>query len=281
MESLKAKRTGAVSQCAVALLAAFFFTQAEATEPVLALRHAGEPTNKITLVKLQEKLQSHSIRFFNSYANKEKSYEAFAIEDVLDLVYPERKTANQYTAVAFIALDGFEAVISLATLQQKGGFLAFRDLDMAEGWEPVGKKQAAPGPFYLVWTGKGQTAAKGYAWPYQIAELNLLRFEDQYPHVFPEGAQANSPAYRGFEIFRIRCMACHAMDKQGGTIGPDLNAPQSITAYRSKEMIKEFIKNPFQYRYTTMPPHIDLSDEKLEDLYLYLKFQGEKREASL
>ena len=46
-------------------------------------------------------------------------------------------------------------------------------------------------------------------------------------------------------------------------------------------MIKEFIKNPFQYRYSTMPPHFDLSDDKLEDLYIYLKFQGEKREESL
>ena len=281
MNTQTTKRIGAVSQCAVALLAALFFSQTEATEPVLALHLAGKPTNKISLVELQEKLQSHSIRFFNSYANKEKNYEAFAIEDVLDFVYPERKTSDQYTAVAFIALDGFEAVMNLATLQQKGGFLAFRDLDMAEGWETVGKKQADPGPFYLVWTGKGQTAANGYAWPYQVAGLNLLRFEDQYPHVFPKGAQANSPAYRGFETFRVRCMACHAMDTQGGKIGPDLNAPQSITAYRSKEMIKEFIKNPFQYRYTTMPPHIDLSDDKLEDLYLYLKFQGEKREASL
>ena len=229
------KKIGVVAHCAAAVLAALFFTQAEATEPVLALRLAGESVSKISLAELQEKLQSHSIRFFNSYAKKEKTYEAFAIEDVLDFVYPERKTSNQYTAVAFIALDGFEAVISLAKLQQKGGYLVFRDLDMTAGWEPVGKKQADPGPFYLVWTGEGQTAANGYHWPYQIAGLNLLRFEDQYPYVFPEGAQANSPAYRGFEIFRVRCMACHAMDKQGGKIGPDLNAPQSITAYRSKE----------------------------------------------
>lgn len=65
------------------------------------------------------------------------------------------------------------------------------------------------------------------------------------------------------------------MNRQGGKIGPDLNAPQSITAYRSKAMIKEFIKHPSKYRYTQMPDHTDLSERDLEDLYLYFRFKRE------
>jgi len=64
------------------------------------------------------------------------------------------------------------------------------------------------------------------------------------------------------------------MDKQGGKIGPDLNAPQSITAYRSKHMILEMIKHASKYRYTEMPDHTDLSDQDLENLYLYFKHQN-------
>jgi mono/diheme cytochrome c family protein len=99
-----------------------------------------------------------------------------------------------------------------------------------------------------------------------------LRFADQYPAIVPKGASSDSSAYRGFELFRTRCLLCHAMDQNGGKLGPDLNAPQSIAAYRSKHMIKEFIQHPSKYRYSQMPDNPDLSDLNLEDLYQYFRF---------
>jgi hypothetical protein len=67
------------------------------------------------------------------------------------------------------------------------------------------------------------------------------------------------------------------MDRMGGKIGPDLNAPQSIVAYRSKYMIKEMIKHASKYRYTIMPDHSDLSDSDLDDLYNYFQFQTTRK----
>jgi len=107
--------------------------------------------------------------------------------------------------------------------------------------------------------------------------VNLLRFEDQYPAVMPTGAGAGTPAQLGFEMFRSRCLRCHAMNQQGGKIGPDLNAPQSIVAYRSEEMIKAFIRQPSKFRYTQMPDHPDLSDQDLDNLYRYFQNQDQHR----
>ena len=261
----------------IILTAVLFAARTLAGEPELEFRLGGKFVARVSLVELQDKIKSHRVRFFNVLMNKEKNYEAFSLKDVLTFAYQTKWVSDQYSDIAFIALDGYEAVSSLAKLQEDGGFLAFRDLDINNGWEPIGNKKVDPAPFFLIWTGKNQTTKAAYPWPWQVVALDLLRFEDQYSAIVPQGAAIDSSAYRGFELFRTRCLLCHAMDQNGGKLGPDLNAPQSITAYRSKHMIKEFIKQPSKYRYSPMPDNPDLSDRNLEDLYQYFRFQMERK----
>lgn len=248
-----------------------------AGEPELELRLGGKVAATVSVAELQDHLKAHRVRFFNVLMKKEKTYEAFALTDVLNFAYQTKWVSDQYSDIAFIASDGYEAVSSLGKLHEDGGFLAFRDLDTNTGWEPIGDKKVDPAPFFLIWTGKNQTPKAAYPWPWQVVALDLLRFEDQYPAIVPQGAPIDSAAYRGFELFRTRCLRCHAMDQNGGKLGPDLNAPQSIAAYRTKHMIKEFIKHPSQYRYSQMPDNPDLSARNLEDLYQYFRFQGERK----
>ncbi len=248
-----------------------------AAEPELEFRLGGKVAATVSLVELQDYLKTHRVRFFNVLMKKEKTYEAFALKDVLNFAYQTQWVSDHYSDIAFIALDGYEAVSSLGQLQEDGGFLAFRDLDRNNGWEPIGDKKVDPAPFFLIWTGKTQTPQAAYPWPWQVVALDLVRFADQYPAIVPKGAPIDSSAYRGFELFRTRCLRCHAMDQNGGKLGPDLNAPQSITAYRSKPMIKEFIKHPSTYRYSQMPDNPDLSARNLEDLYQYFRFQRERK----
>ena len=97
-----------------------------------------------------------------------------------------------------------------------------------------------------MWTGKGQTSINAYPW--QVIQSNFLRFGDQYPSVFPTVAKLDSSAYRGFSMFRNRCINFNSMGGTGGKVGPVLDAPQSIAAYRSEYMIKEMIKHSPRYR---------------------------------
>jgi len=242
--------------------------------PKLEFFASATPIKSYTLDELKNELTVQSIKFHHYNYSKTKKYRAFLIQDVLRLAYGEAWDNDLEADVVFTALDGYKAVAKISTLKEIGGYLAFADLDVVT-WEPVGRSQANPGPFYLVWTGKQQTPQHEYPWPWQLAAINLLRFKDQYPAVYPQGVPEDSTIYSGFEIYKGRCFRCHAINQQGGKIGPDLNAPQSIVTYRSKHIIKEFIKQPSKYRYTKMPDHLDLSESDLDALLDYFWHQSQ------
>lgn len=233
---------------------------------------SSKPAGVFTLDQLKTELKVHEITLSDPHYAKVKRFSAFRVQDVLQLAYGEQWKKPVYTDVTFTALDGYKAIGKLALLKQKGGYIAFDDLDI-DGWELISKKQVVAGPFYLVWKGAEQTTARGYPWPWQLASINLVRFEDQYPAVYPQGVAIESTEYRGYQIFKHRCFRCHAMNQQGGVIGPDLNAPKSIVEYRSRKMIKAFIKQPSLFRYSHMPDHLDLSNQDLDALldYFWLK----------
>lgn len=245
----------------------------EEPDPSLKFQISGQTIGEITLSEMKSKLTTRRIELYDIEYEKTKRYEGFALKDVLKLGFGDKLKTPAYTDIAFIALDGYNSVAVLSKVLEKGGYIVFSDLGSGK-WEPIGRQGADPGPFYLVWTGKGQTPENEYPWPWQIASINIMRFEDQYPLVFPNGAAEGSAVFKGYEIFKGRCVRCHSMNRQGGKIGPDLNAPRSIVAYRSDYMIKEFIKHPSQYRYTHMPDHPDLTDQDLDDLVAYFHYMN-------
>ncbi len=242
-------------------------------EVTLSIKVSDNTLQEYKLSELQKSLPSYKVNFYNPHMGKDKNYEGFLISELFDFIYKDKWKSKDYSDIAFIALDGYEAVSSLDKFQETGGYLTFKDLDMNDGWELIGRKQADPGPFFLIWIRDHQTTENAYPWPWQVSSINLLSFVEQYPNVVPQGAVISSTEYKGFEIFRYRCLRCHAISQQGGKIGPDLNAPQNITSYRSKHMIKEMIRHPSKYRHTHMPDHTDLSEEDLDNIYNYLLYQ--------
>jgi hypothetical protein len=58
---------------------------------------------------------------------------------------------------------------------------------------------------------------------------------------------------------------------EGGTVGPDLNVPQSIVEYRPVEQIKAYIKDPATFRYGNMPAHPHLDAGELDGLIAYFE----------
>lgn len=253
---------------------------AQAQGAALEVRKAGVKEKTLALEVMKDELSSKRLEFYSPFSKKVKRYEGFALRDVLDLAYGEAWTKPEWSDAAFVALDGYQAVGPLDKLNEDGAFLAFRDLDREKGWEPVGARGADPGPFFLVWTREGQDTEHGYPWPWQVAALDLVRFATRYPEVLPAGAKDGSPAARGFALFKARCFRCHSVNQQGGKIGPELNVPKSVTEYRSKRMVQEFIARPSDYRVTYMPDHRDLSQRELDDLYEYLRLKSRQKVSS-
>ena len=121
----------------------------------------------------------------------------------MDAGFGDRWHNDDHTEVVFVALDGYRTVSTRDKLTEEGGYLTFADLDMATGWEAIDRKQTNPAPFYVVWLVGEQSTAKAYPWPWQLAEISILRFQDQYPAVYPEGAVEDSSVMRGYVLFNL------------------------------------------------------------------------------
>ncbi|MSQ99539.1 MAG: cytochrome c [Xanthomonadales bacterium] len=245
------------------------------TDPALRFMAVPAVDRSYTLSQFKEALPAETIHLFDTQHGKEKNYRGFPLAAVLNLAFGPDWQHENYTEMIFTALDGYAAVSTLDKLGQSGGYLVFEDLDVT-GWELIGSKQANPGPYYLVWSQPQQTTQNQYPWPWGITRIELVRFQDRYPRVYPLGVEDSSDVFQGFLTFKRRCMRCHALDQQGGKIGPDLDAPQSVTEYRSPAMLKAYIRQPSAFRYTQMPDHTDLSEKQLDQIVDYLRHQAKQ-----
>lgn len=220
-------------------------------------------------------IPSETIKQFDPYYAREKTFRAWPLAAVIEKGFADEKglPTREYVLKA---LDGYTVPLRGAKVFEAGAYLAFEDAE-APGWEPIGQQRANPGPFYLIWANKDQTDLETHPRPYQLASIDLARFEDVFPFTVPTGAEDGSPATRGFATFKEQCIHCHAINRQGGRVGPELNVPQSVVEYRSADQIKAYIKNPLTFRYSTMPPHPSLSDADLDDLVAYFTAMRDRK----
>lgn len=233
----------------------------------------GAPVRTVDLATLKAHCQVQKVSIDDPYYHRQKLFLACPLGEVLTLGFGQ--PLDRLTSESFLlrARDGYAKPASGAHLAEPGGFLAFADAERARGddpgWEPIDRKQVDPGPFYLVWADPKQHDPAVYPWPYQLDTIEIAGLDSVFPHVVPRGAAADSAAFAGYRIFSGECIACHAINREGGTVGPDLNVPRSIVEYRPAEQIKAYIRNPTAFRYTSMPAHPHLSDQQLDELIAY------------
>jgi mono/diheme cytochrome c family protein len=265
-----------------ALASALAPAAARADAASLRFERDGRLVREIPLAELREGCGATRVTVeHDPYYDRRMSYLACPLARVFALGLGVPPSALPGRTVFFRARDGYVKPAPIELLEEPGGYVAYADADRAQGddpgWEPIDRRQVDPAPYYLVWTGAKQADAHRYPWPYQLVAIEVAPFEVRYPNTAPAGEPEDSAAWRGFAIFRRECVACHAVNGEGGTVGPELNVPRSIVEYRPIEQLEAFIRDPKSFRYTSMPSNPHLSDEDLDALVAYFTAMSRRK----
>ncbi len=224
----------------------------------------GADVATLRLSELRARVPAERVTAFDPYYQRTKSWHALPLAPVLALAFPGRPLA----ALEFTlrASDGYTVPVSGARLLEAGGYLAFADVDGP--WEPIGAKRAHPGPWYVVWKDAAQQDLSTHPRPWALAAIAVEPFEAVFPRVVPPTAEPQ--VARGFSLFRQRCLSCHAINQQGGRVGPELNVPRNITEYRDEAFLRAWIADPQAFRVSAMPPSPQLTEDDVTALLAYL-----------
>jgi mono/diheme cytochrome c family protein len=191
---------------------------------------------------------------------------------------PEVLGDEQTYVVQFIAVDGYRASVPLDELPVDAGVVAFADTDAPEGqsWSSFdhGDERTTPAPYYLVWP-EGDHATDQLPWSYKLAAIGIAPARELWGAAYPSHDPEARP---GFDLFRQKCIKCHAVNRAGGSVGPELNVPMSVTEYFQPEHLRRFIRDAPSYRAgITMPPFEGLSDAELDRIVGYLDAMAEAK----
>lgn len=270
-------------EAAVAPAAAAAHPAAGAGAPagtVLRFSRTGAAARDVDLATLRSTCGERLVTVDDPYYGTRKTFRACPLREALRIGFGEDPSWLAGRDVVFRATDGYAKPSQGARVLEDGGFLAFSDASIdgggAPAFAPIDRKQIDPAPFYVVWTKPGQDPHR-FPWPYCLGEIDVRQVTDLYPHVAPVGEKEGSPALAGFETFKTDCIACHAINGEGGRIGPDLNVPRSIVEYRPVEQIKEYVRDPATFRYSNMPAHEYLDDRRLDELVAYFTAMSRRK----
>jgi mono/diheme cytochrome c family protein len=242
----------------------------------LAFVREGAAPHALRLDELAREAPLEHVVAFDPYYQKEKRFLALPLRAALERGFAGAPGPLEGHEYVLRARDGYAVPFEGAKLLGGGAYLAVADEDVP-GWEPIGPQRANPGPVYLVWREPHQRSLEEYPRPWQLASVEQTSFERLYAHTVPAGEAPGSAATRGFAIFRGQCLRCHAINREGGRVGPDLNVPRSIVEYRPAEQIKAYVRDPRAFRYGNMPAHPHLGEPDLDALVAYFDAMSRRK----
>ena len=203
-----------------------------------------------------------------------KSYQAIPLIEVLEKFTKIKNLNIKQTQIVFECEDGYNPSMPLELALSRKSYLAIADNDAPKGQDWIdavkGTQVMKVAPFYVIYANV-TPAEHDFKWPYNLVKISLVETAKEFASVYPTD---DDTMVKGFGIFQKNCMICHALNKVGGKMGPELNYPKNITEYwKSDAEIKAFIKNPTSFRNECKMPAVTyLNDKELDEVLRYLHY---------
>ncbi len=239
-------------------------------EGTLILSQDGEIRGRPQVAQLIRKLGAVNVSSLDPHYEKVKEYRTFSLSALLHSAFGLLKGTEVKGDFTFIASDGYRVTFSAEQAFHPKAYLAFADMRFPQ-WEPVGEKKSNPGPFYIVWQGSKFQSLQDYPRPWAVIQIDYQPSGSELPDLLPPSGLKSASAKHGHELFLAECVHCHAINRQGGQVGPELNVPMNILSYRTEKQVRDFIRNASQFRPGVMPPHPDFKERDYRGILAYFR----------
>ncbi|MFL6449340.1 MAG: c-type cytochrome [Bryobacteraceae bacterium] len=225
------------------------------------------PINQQSIAQMRNSHALASVEVNDPVYQRKQRYQGFWLGDLLNSGHAGHPETDLY--VRFRCKDGYLPIMPLTRALGAKGFIAIRDANAPQGedWQrlPGSEASASPTPGYIVWLSPPGDPEQ-YPWPYQVVAIELVTSSDALAGLVADGSKP------GRELFVTHCLKCHAIDGVGGTLGPELNSPCSVTEYWNPRLLRRFITNAASIRSGTKMPSFDsLRETDVQSILEYLQ----------
>ncbi len=209
--------------------------------------------------------------------HKEKKYKAVSASHLIQNEIDLTKFDPKNTKIVFECIDGYKPEMPLDFFLKANAFLAFEDMDAPKGkkWEPILKdgNEMNAEPFYIVYTSVSEKDSR-YKWPYNLVKMYLEPLNKSTIELYP---LKNRKLQSGYNLFKNQCLTCHSINGIGGTMGPELNYPKSVTEYWKENELVDYIVNPASFRNKVKMPTLGITKQQSQEIVDYLKYMSENK----
>ena len=207
--------------------------------------------------------------------HKTKKFNAILLKSLLEKFSSVKRLDASQMKIVFECVDGYKPEMPLDKFLASKAYLALSDVDAPAGkeWQTIMKDnhEMTAEPFYVVYA--DSPADNDYKWPYNLIKIHFEPAAENESFIKPH----DETALKGFELFKKNCQTCHAVNKVGGKMGPELNYPKNVTEYWKTGELKGFIKNPNNYRNEVKMPVLNLSDSEIDEILKYLSVMAKQK----
>ena len=228
--------------------------------------------------ELRQAHEVRTIRVFEPYEEREVSFEAVAFDAVLDAIYSSDWRTQE--ELLFTCSYGYQPTVPVRRVLEHKAWLAFDRADAPEfsilKFESGERRRVDLSPYYLIWDNYDDPELRrqgDYGWPYQLIGVDFIRAQDRFPKMTP-AAGASTQVLAGFASFRAHCTRCHAINGEGGSVGPELNVPRNPVEYREATWLRQWIDDPSSLIAGARMPALNTElvdrDQVIDDILAYL-----------